>query len=213
MPHRYVQANRPLVVSANTPDPDDLLLVGFRGHEEVSRLFDFHLDLLAENGTAIHFVQLLGQKVTVHLTRLDGTRRHFSGICKALREGERDLTFTTYRMQVVPALWLLTKRARSRIFQQVTVPEILKQVLTGLNVKYELTDTYYARDYCAQYRESDFAFASRLMEEEGIYYFFEHTADDHLMIVSQHDRDLAPRRDLNHRGHNSSPRGDRDKKV
>ena len=63
---------------------------------------------------------------------------------------------------------------QSRVFQQLSVPDILKQVLQGLNVTYRFHVTYHPRDYCVQYRESDFAFASRLMEEEGIYYFFQH---------------------------------------
>ena len=70
---------------------------------------------------------------------------------------------------MVPQLWFLTKISQSRIFQQVPVPEILEQVLKGLDVDFQLTGTYEPRDYCVQYRETDFNFASRLMEEEGIY--------------------------------------------
>jgi type VI secretion system secreted protein VgrG len=85
---------------------------------------------------------------------------------------------------MVPKLWLLTKKVRSRIFQQVSVPDILRAVLTGMAVKYELSGTYHPRDYCVQYRESDFAFASRLMEEEGIHYFFQHSEGHHQLIIS-----------------------------
>jgi type VI secretion system secreted protein VgrG len=85
---------------------------------------------------------------------------------------------------VVPKLWLLTKKVRSRIFQHLTVPDILKQVFTGFDVNYDITGTYYQRDFCVQYRESDFDFASRLMEEEGIYYFFKHSDGNHQMMVS-----------------------------
>ena len=77
--------------------------------------------------------------------------------------------FTRYQAEIVPQLWLLTRKAQSRIFQQIAVPDILKQVLTGLDVAYQLQGTYKPRDYCVQYRETDFNFASRLMEEEGIY--------------------------------------------
>lgn len=91
----YVQADRPLTVT--TPlGRDDLLLVGFSGHEAVSEPFEFHLDLLAENTTTVPFEKLLGQKVTVHLTLLSGKTRHFSGICKRVSEGTRDPTFTAY---------------------------------------------------------------------------------------------------------------------
>ena len=75
-------------------------------------------------------------------------------------------------MDVSPKLWLLTRKAQSRIFQHITVPDILKKVFTGLDVTCELMGSFKERDYCAQYRETDFQFATRLMEEEGIYYFF-----------------------------------------
>src|SRR5207302_3573878 len=101
-----------------------------------------------------------------------------------LSEGKRDATFTHYRMEVVPALWLLTRRVQSRIFQQMSVPDILKKVLAGLDVTFELQGTFFPRDYCVQYRESDFAFASRLMEEEGIYYYFTHGNGSHQMVVA-----------------------------
>ncbi len=84
----------------------------------------------------------------------------------------------------MPQFWLLTKRAQSRIFQHIAVPDILKKVLTGLDVDLQIMGTFQPRNYCVQYRETDFNFASRLMEEEGIYYFFTHTADGHKMIVA-----------------------------
>jgi len=187
MGHANLQADRPLTVS--TPlGPDDLLLVGFQGREAISQLFDFELDLLAENSTDVPFEKLLGNKVTVHLSLLDGGQRHFSGICKGISEGTRDATFTCYRMQVVPEAWLLSKNTQSRIFQQVSVPEILKEVFTGLDVVFRLEGTYLARDYCAQYRETDLDFASRLMEDEGIYYFFRHAANGHSLMLADTPR-------------------------
>jgi type VI secretion system secreted protein VgrG len=78
----------------------------------------------------------------------------------------------------------LTRRAQSRIFQHLNVPDILKKVFAGLDVTYEIQGTFHPRDYCVQYRETDFNFASRLMEEEGIYYFFEHTSQGHKLIVA-----------------------------
>src|SRR5205807_9732036 len=108
----------------------------------------------------------------------------FNGLVKRFSQGARDETFVHVRAEFVPQLWLLTKKIRSRIFQQLFLPDILRQVLTGLNVTYELLGTYYPRDYCVQYAESDFDFASRLMEEEGIYYFFKHSDDGHKMVVA-----------------------------
>src|SRR5437899_5184407 len=179
----YTQQNRAMEVT--TPvGTDKLLLIGFTGQESLSRLFNFHLDLIAENETDIAFDKLLGQKINVRLDLLNREKRYFSGICNRLSQGERDEVFTHYRMEVVPELWKLTKKAQSRIFQQMTVPDILKKVLAGLDVTYEIQGTFHPRDFCVQYRETDFNFVSRLMEEEGIYYFFKHSANGHQMVVA-----------------------------
>jgi type VI secretion system secreted protein VgrG len=161
-----------------------LLLVGFTGHEALSQLFSFQLDLVAESRKEVAFDKLLGQKVTVQLALAGDKTRPFSGICKRISQGERDDTFTKYRMELVPQFWLLTKRSQSRIFQHQSVPDILKKVLQGLDVAYEIQGTFEPRDYCVQYRETDFNFACRLMEEEGIYYFFKHADDGHKMVLA-----------------------------
>src|SRR6185503_6471819 len=105
------------------------------------------------------------------------------GIINSFSQGDQGNRFTSYRADVVPQLWLLTKRHQSRIFQHMTVPDILKKVLSGLDLAFDIQGQFQPRDYCVQYRESDFDFASRLMEEEGIYYFFKHTADAHTLLL------------------------------
>ena len=185
----YSQADRPMAVT--TPlGPDVLLLQQFSGSEFLSRLFRFQLGLLAESSTDIAFDQILGQSVTVTLQMPDGSSRYINGIVNKFSQGEQVSSpmgndfFTRYQAEIVPQLWLLTRKAQSRIFQQIAVPDILKQVLTGLSVDYQLQGTYKPRDYCVQYRETDFDFASRLMEEEGIYYFFTHADGSHKMVVA-----------------------------
>jgi type VI secretion system secreted protein VgrG len=179
----YTQADRPLKIT--TPLGEDvLLLTGIQGHEEISRLFDFEVSLLADLEKDVTFDKIIGQSVTVEMRMQDGNKRHFNGIVKRFSQGRRDENFLHFRAQVVPKFWLLTKKVRSRIFQHLTIPDILRQVLTGLDVSYEFSSTYYQRDYCVQYRESDFDFANRLMEEEGIYYFFKHTDGNHQMVVT-----------------------------
>src|SRR5205807_543581 len=86
---------------------------------------------------------------------------------------------------------LLTRGKRSRIFQQKSVPDILKEVLGTDGVSHETQGTFEPRDYCIQYRESDFDFACRLMEEEGIFYFFKHTADAHTMVIANAAQSFA----------------------
>ena len=179
----YTQQNRAMGVTTPLGE-DKLLLVGFTGQESISRLFNFHLDLIAENKTEVTFDNLLGQKITIRLDLSGRDKRYFNGICNRISQGERDEVFTTYRMEIVPQLWVLTKKAQSRIFQQMSVPDILKKVLDGLDVAYEIQGTFHPRDFCVQYRETDFNFASRLMEEEGMFYFFKHSDGSHKMVVA-----------------------------
>ncbi len=179
----YKQADRPIKIT--TPLGEDILLItGLSGHEEISHLFDFKVTLVADTANEVQFDKIIGQGVTVEMRLLDNTKRYFNGIVTRFSQASRDQNFTHFKAEFVPKLWLLSKKVRSRIFQQLSIPDILKQVLTGLDVSYDLTGTYYPRDYCVQYRESDFDFVSRLMEEEGIYYFFKHSDGSHQMMVS-----------------------------
>jgi type VI secretion system secreted protein VgrG len=189
---KYTQADRPIAVT--TPlGKDALLLTGIQGREAVSELFHFELELLAEADTQIRFDGILGQNVTVELHLSDGQKRYFNGLVKRFSQGRRDdVSFLHFRAEVVPKLWLLTKKVRSRTFQRLSTPDILKKVLTGLDVTYELSATYHPRDYCVQYRESDFDFVSRLMEDEGIYYFFKHSDGQHQLVVTDSTAPMVP---------------------
>ncbi len=179
----YTQTDRPLKIT--TPlGPDTLLIRGLHGHEEISQLFTFEANLVADLTEDVRFDKIMGQSVTVQMRLRDGGTRYFNGIVRRFRQGARDETFTHFRAEIVPKLWLLTKKVRSRIFQHITVPDILRELLAGFDVTYEISATYYPRDFCVQYRESDFDFASRLMEEEGIYYFFKHSDGNHQMVVT-----------------------------
>src|SRR5437879_4920333 len=122
----YTQTQRPLAVT--TPlGKDVLLLTGFRGQEAISQLFSFQLDLLAETGTEIHFDRIVGQNVTVEMRFANEEKRYFNGLVKRFSQGARDEAFVHYRAELVPKLWLLTKKVRSRIFQHLSVPDILRE--------------------------------------------------------------------------------------
>lgn len=181
----YIQAERPLRIT--TPlGKDALLITRLRGTEQVSRLFRYELELLAERQREIDFKKLLGKRVTVELEHPVNSTRYFDGICSRISQGATDSTFTAYEMEVVPEFWFLTRRIQSRIFQHLSVPQILKRVLAGLQTEEQLQGSFEPRDYTVQYRESDFAFASRIMEEEGIYYYFKHSANGHVLVLANH---------------------------
>ena len=180
----YTQSERPLEIT--TPlGKDVLLLTRFKGEESISSPFHFELDLLASAKAEVKFDKILGLPVTIRMDLTSGDKRYFNGIVtKFSQAGRNAMGFGKFRAEVAPMLWRLTRIVRSRIFQHVSIPEILRQVLVGFDVSYRLIGAYPPRDYCVQYRESDFNFVSRLMEEEGISYFFEHKDEAHSMIVT-----------------------------
>jgi type VI secretion system secreted protein VgrG len=189
---KFTQSGKALAIT--TPlGPDVLLLEKLVATEGLSQLFYVRLSLLTERTTPLPFESLLGAKAAALIRPHDGTNpRYFHGIIKSLTKGphvrgRQQVTFTRYEAELVPEMWLLTKKVQSRIFQSLAVPDILLQVLKkdwGLNVVSRLVGTFAPRDYCVQYRESDFDFVSRLMEDEGIYYFFIHSASGHQLVLA-----------------------------
>jgi type VI secretion system secreted protein VgrG len=196
MPETYTQKNSPLRFQGESLGEDDLLITRLAGSEALSELFEFDLDFIAPLDKPIVFKDVLGKLGAISLQMPDNSLRYFQGLIVRLAQGIRDDTFLTYKATLAPPVWLLTKRTQSRIFQHVSVPEILKAVFNGFKVAYQIQGTFNARDYCVQYRESDFAFASRLMEEEGLYYYFRHTDSACEMVISNtsqgHDKVPAP---------------------
>ena len=185
----FTQANRPIRVTTAL-GPDALLLTRVSGYEAVSDLFEFDLELIAPRDKPADFSKVLGQPALVEMDVPGGTR-YFHGLLNRFRQGKRDEDFIYYRAAIVPFLWLWSKRTQSRIFQHMTVPEILQKVLDGLPADFKIEGKFEPRDYCVQYRESDFAFASRLMEEEGIYYYFTHAKGGHRMVLANTPKNHA----------------------
>ena len=181
----YSQEDR--LVSLTTPlGKDVLLLAGFTGHEAISRLFSFHLDLLSEQGP-IDFSHIIGKNVTISVTLTDNTARYFNGVVSHFGQSGSDAHFTHYQMEVVPWTWMLTRYADCKIFHNKTVQDVIKQVFSDrsfTDYKFTLNGTYSPMEYCVQYRETDFNFISRLMEQNGIFYFFEHEEGKHTMVIA-----------------------------
>jgi type VI secretion system secreted protein VgrG len=171
-----LQATRHIEI--DTPLGEDVLLLRrFSGREEISGLFEFDLDLLSDNHE-IDFNEIIGQNVTVSMDQKEGGKRYWNGYISRFVQGVSTSTkFAQYRATMVPWLWFLTRTSDCRIFQDKNVPEIIKQVFNDLgfsDIEDRLSGSYQNLIYCVQYRETDFAFVSRLMEKEGIYYYFKH---------------------------------------
>jgi type VI secretion system secreted protein VgrG len=184
MPEKYLEENRYLYIESKL-GPNELLLESFSGSEGVSQLFSFQLELLSEN-KRIKFEDILGKDVSFGVAGTEESEppRYIHGIVTAFAQLPDTSRLSKYRAVVSPKLWILNRKQNCRIFQNLTVPDILKNVLAGLDVTWELQGSYQSREYCVQYRETDFNFMSRLMEEEGIFYFFRFTKDAHKLVIS-----------------------------
>jgi len=184
------QENR--MMSIETPlGRDVLILTGFRGSEGISTPFSFELDLISEDDR-ISFKDIIGKGVTITLDLADGSR-YIHGIIARFSqdrvggEGDQDLHLARYSATMVPWLWYLSRQVNTRIFEQKTVPQIIEQVCgkySSKSLSNKLQGTYPQREYCVQYRESDLDFISRLMEKEGIFYFFTHENGKHTMVLA-----------------------------
>ncbi|MCJ7540859.1 MAG: type VI secretion system tip protein VgrG, partial [Desulfobacterales bacterium] len=187
----YTQENR--LIAIETPlGKDVLLLSGFSGTEGISEPFSFELDFLSENHS-IPFENIIGKNVTLSVVLADGDKRFFNGIISRFSAGgddgggRREYAFSIYSATMVPWFWLLTRTADSRIFQNLSVPDIIEKVFKEkgfLDYKMLVHGSYEKKVYCVQYRETDFNFVSRLLEQEGIYYFFKHEKKKHTLIMS-----------------------------
>jgi len=177
--HRRIAISTPL-------GKDVLLLRGFTGSEAISQLFHFDLDLLSENDS-IQFQDVVGKSVTLRIYDAKGGERHWNGFISRFSQGAQDRRLTAYRAQMVPWLWFLTRTADCRIFQNQKVPDIIQKIFTDLkfhDFKLRLYGDFAPRDYCVQYRETDFNFVSRLMEEEGIFYYFKQEEGKHTLVLA-----------------------------
>jgi type VI secretion system secreted protein VgrG len=184
---KFSQDDRPL--SIDTPlGKDKVVLTSFTGTEQMSGLFHFQLNLLSNDG-GVKPNDLLGKPVTFKVIRQDGSYRPFNGIVKRMGYGGKGDRGHIYRIEVVPWLWFLTRTTDCRIFQNKSIPDIISQVFQDLgktDFTKDLQGSHKPMLYCVQYRETDFDFVSRLMEEEGIFYSFKHEEGKHTLVLADH---------------------------
>jgi type VI secretion system secreted protein VgrG len=166
---------------------NELLFQHMSATEGLSQLFQLDLTLLSTRAD-IDPDKLLGKPLTVEVEIQDGKKRFFHGLVTEFAATEFfDHRTFEYRAVVRPWFWFLTRTADCRIFQNKTVPDIFKEVCQQAgftDIRMALSGKYEAWQYCVQYRETDFNFLSRLLEQEGIFYFFEHERDKHTLVLA-----------------------------
>jgi type VI secretion system secreted protein VgrG len=186
------QAN--YMAALKTPLGDDALaLKSFSGAERLGELFEFQIEALSKQEN-IDFDQALGRACTIRLKTYEQKQRFFCGILTNAQwvgsEVGDQQEYSRYRLVLRPWFWLLAHRANCRIFLDKNVKDIIQKVFTdaefsnGTDFKFRTTGNYDKIKYCVQYRETDFAFVSRLMEQYGIYYYFEHQDGQHTMVLA-----------------------------
>ena len=181
-----ITQNARMAVITSPLGGDALVLERLDGNDELGRLFNYELALISEDN-ALSLDALLGKPMGLAVQLADGSDRHFHGIVSRCSQTADSGQFASYQVSLKPWLWLLSRTSDCRIFQNKTVPEIVKQVFRDLgfsDFEDALTRSYREWDYCVQYRETSFDFVSRLMEQEGIYYFFTHAEGSHTMVLA-----------------------------
>jgi len=181
----YVQTDQ--YISISTPlGKDKLLLRSFRGEERLSGLFEFFLEMQSED-PALDFAAIVGKSVTVTVLLADGTNRYINGIVGKFVQAGGDARFYNYYAELHPWFWLTTMSADCRIWQNKSVIDIVTGLFTELgftDYRNSTSGTYAALEYCVQYNETAFAFVSRLLEDAGITYFFEHEDGKHTLVLA-----------------------------
>lgn len=163
-----------------------LVLRSISLQEPISRLFTIEAELRSEKGE-IDFDEILGKNVTVRFELGENGTRYFNGFVSRFVQISNTGEFASYRAEIVPWLWFLTRAADCRIFQNKSVPDIIEEVFKAhgfSDYELKLSGSFPPWEFCVQYRETDFNFVSRLMEEEGIYYFFTHENGKHTMVLA-----------------------------
>ena len=165
---------------------DKLLLRGMNGVDELSSMFQYDVEALSEDFN-IDLEDLLSSEVCIAVEMEGLDTRYFHGIIASVSQDSAVGELARYRLTIRPWTWLLSNTVDCKVFQKQSVPEIVASVFRDNNFsdfKQSLTGTYQKREYCVQYCESDLDFVNRLLESEGIYYYFEHTDKKHTLVLA-----------------------------
>ncbi|UCC71415.1 MAG: type VI secretion system tip protein VgrG [Gemmatimonadota bacterium] len=189
----YSQADRPFRVET-VLGPDVLLLQGFSGQEGVSTPFSFTLDLVSEEAS-VSANDVLRTAAVVTMDLAGGEQRVIHGLINRFVQLGQSDELTFYRAEIVPWVWFLSLSSDCKIFQNLSVLEIVEQVFKDQgysDFEIKCVRNYASREYCVQYRETHLNFVSRLLEEEGIFYFFQHSESKHILTLADDASAVKP---------------------
>ena len=183
------------IAKLSTPLGQDVLAITrFDGTEGLSEMFEFRIEAVSDEEN-IDFDRALGLNATLSFNTYDIGKRYFDGILtEAQWLGVRNTDYV-YRVVLRPWLWLLGHKTDSRIFSNMTAPDIIAQVFSAhgfAKFTNRLSKSYRTLEYCVQFRESDLAFVSRLMEQEGIGFYFKHEDGEHTLVLSDTNTSYDP---------------------
>ncbi|CAM3528182.1 type VI secretion system tip protein VgrG [Pseudomonas floridensis] len=188
--------NRRLFKFKNLANPEqELLLESFRGAEGLSRAYSFELLLVCQD-SGVELKSMMGQHAVIEIELADGSPKYLAGYLTRFASIGSDGGMARYTATLNPWFSMLKNRFDTRIFQGNTVEEVVTQVFALCTAfsrhEFRLSKPLKRYTYITQYRESDFNFVQRLLEEEGIFYYFEHTAEGHTMIICDDSTTLVP---------------------
>ncbi|HVE85299.1 MAG TPA: type VI secretion system tip protein TssI/VgrG [Myxococcales bacterium] len=180
-------------LQAGSHSPDQLFVTHFEATESISRPFAVEVSFFPRDGSHLDIQELLGQEASLRIPAPGGDR-FFHGEIHAARSLGEHARWNRYQVRIGPKLQRLELSRGCRIFQEMTVVEVVKKVLgeRSVDLRAALSASYPKLDYCVQYRESELAFISRLLERDGIFYFFEHSDSAHTLVLGDGPSALAP---------------------
>jgi type VI secretion system secreted protein VgrG len=184
--------NRDIKLTGPFPD-GQLVLQQMTAIEGVGRPFELRLDVLS-SAVVVDYEAIMGKAMTVEVGLPQGGKRHFNGYVAELQQTGHTRSYTRYHVVLRPWLWLLANNRNTRIFQDLTALQVIEQIFRehGFPFNRQLNGTYRKWDYLVQYHESDFNFVSRLLEQEGLYYFFIHDEEKHTLVLADTPNALPP---------------------
>ena len=177
--------NRTIV--AHTPFGPGVLFKRMTGFESVSGLFEYNIILVSKDAN-LQSRDIIGQSVTLKIDTKSKNNRYLNGVVTDfgyLYEDDDEESYHSYTCTVRPSFWYLTQNVDSRVFVNKSVLDITQEILASFDFPFKIKCQKSYREYgfCVQYQESSFDFLSRLFEQEGVYYYFEHTNDSHELVI------------------------------